>query len=362
MNHQNMDILFSYGWESSSEPSFAPYRHQGMSAARIIREGRGLYLAICSEGTVLLEHSGTFRNLLDLGVQQHPVIGDWCAIRMHAPKRALLESVLPRKNQFSRPAAHEGKKVQAEAKPVAANIDGAVIVQDCAHDYNPRRIERFLSLLSAQQIPTILVLTKISLVADPQALKEESSRRFPGLHICLADSLDGRGIDELSALFHARMTYMLLGTSGAGKSTLVNALGAAEIAQTGAVRSQDGRGRHTTTARYLHLMPNGSLVLDTPGIRTVAVHGSRSEIDGSFADIAALATQCRYGDCTHTVESGCALLHAVAEGTIPRDRYEHFLRLATEALSNEELLRRSKEKKREIGRLQYRMRREGSNP
>lgn len=360
MNRQHTDnFLKIFGWTAFHADNFAMYREQGCVPARIVENGRDIHHGISLAGEMLLECSGTYMNLVDLGVREIPVTGDWCAIIPYAEGRGRIEAVLPRASAYHRPLVHDREGTRGISDVVAANIDGAAIVQDCKHDFNLRRIERFLALLHADAIPAMLVLTKAAVLEDPESYRLRARSRFAELPIFLVDSLSGTGIAELSETLKPESTLMLVGASGAGKSTLLNALCGTQVARTAEVRSLDGRGRHTTTARQLHVLPNGALLLDTPGIRGVGMNNAGMHVQDSFEDIALLASSCKYSDCTHTGEPGCAVLQALQEEHLEQDRYLNYLHLMREAVGYEETLSQSARKKREIGRLQYLMRRDG---
>ncbi|MFW5769093.1 MAG: ribosome small subunit-dependent GTPase A, partial [Spirochaetota bacterium] len=238
-----------------------------------------------------------------------------------------------------------------------ANIDTVAVVMDVARDFNLRRIERFLANIESGGAEAALILTKIDLVEDPEAFRRRTAARFTSLPILLVDSISGRGRGELDPLFEPGQTTALVGMSGAGKSTLLNMLMGKAEAKTAEVREQDGRGRHTTTGRRLYRLSGGGLLIDTPGIRAVGISAGSEAVQSSFDDIYALSAECRFSDCTHRHEPGCAVRRALADGRIEQDRYLNFLRLLSEAVTAEEELRRRKAKEDSIGKIQYQMRR-----
>ena len=352
----NTTQLSSLGWDEQMAQNFVPFSTLGYIPLRIIKENRGYYWGSDGIQTYLLQRSGSFNNLLDLAVQQTPVVGDWCAVNCYESEKGLIEAVLPRISEFHKPLVHEEGYVTGFREVVASNVDAAFIVIDSHYDFNIHKIERYLSILSADHIKPLLVLTKIDLVEDPLRMLSIASERFTSLRVFLVDSLSGNGIENLLLSLKARKTYMLLGSSGAGKSTLVNRLYGKEISKTQLVRSSDGKGRHTTTSRSLHQLSSGALLLDTPGIRGVGMNSSASEIAESFSDIAALASLCRFHDCSHTGEPGCAVKSALQSGELEHDRYEHYLLLKREAMSWEEVMGQRRKKEKELGILQYQYR------
>nr|WP_319775917.1 ribosome small subunit-dependent GTPase A [uncultured Sphaerochaeta sp.] len=353
----NTTQLNSLGWNDTLEQNFVPFSTLGYIPLRIIKENRGYYWGSDGMQTYLLQRSGAFNNLLDLAVQQAPVVGDWCAVNSYESEKGLIEAVLPRISEFHKPLVHEEGYSSGSREVVASNVDAAFIVIDSHYDFNLHKIERYLSILLSDRITPLLVLTKIDLVEDPLILQSFASERFPSLRVFPVDSLSGIGTESLLDSLEARKTYMLLGSSGAGKSTLVNRLSGMEITKTQSVRVGDGRGRHTTTSRSLHQLPSGALLLDTPGIRGVGMNSSASEITESFSDIKALASHCRFYDCSHTSEPDCAVQTALQSGELGRDRYENYLTLRREALSWEEVMGQRRKNEKALGILQYQYRR-----
>ena len=358
-NNHNNDILITYGWNSIHDTNFTPFRAAGYLPGRIIREGRGIYRAITSAGELLVRCSGTCMSLQELGLQPTPAIGDWCAISLQEATSGRIEAILPRQLVFHRAYTQNQPITGHTTKVVAANIDKAAIVQDAKYDFNIRRIERLQSLLSADGIPTILILTKADLLEDIEAYRRRIQTRFPDCPLYTIDNMSGAGAATLLSSLQSNSTLMLVGASGSGKSSLVNCLCHTEITKTAGVREKDGRGRHTTTTRHLYQLPNGALLIDTPGIRMVGMNSDVESIQNSFDDIATLATSCKFNDCHHRGEPGCAVQKALHDGSLEQDRYINYLRLTQEAQSWEEIVRQSKEKKKTIGKIRYRNRRSG---
>jgi ribosome biogenesis GTPase len=352
--NQNYDTsLYRYGWKESHTRGFEPYRQLGYIPVRISMEGRGLFWGTDGDHQLLLERSGGFQTMQDLGIQPSPVVGDWCAVQQYAHDRGLIEAVLPRMQVFHKPVMHDQHGIEGEAPVVVANVTTGGIVMDVRHDFNLRRIERLVSLLHADGIFPLLILTKIDLLDDPESYRIRAMARFPDLPVFLVDSLTGKGVGSLLSCLRQYETLMLLGLSGAGKSTLLNCLSNATIAKTGDVRSQDGRGKHTTTSRQLYVLPNGALLIDTPGLRVVGMNSGSSVVSDAFSDIAALAHSCRFSDCTHTGEPGCAVRQALLSGELEQDRFLNYLQLRDEAQDWDEVMNRRKQRDKAIGKLQY---------
>jgi len=358
LSHNN---LTTYGWNEQNNLDFAPFDDQGYTPARIIRSGRGMYRAVGIDGELRLKPSGSFRYLTEIGLQEIPVVGDWCAVSGgDEDSTGLIEGVLPRRSILYRAAVDSTRETAGSRLAAFANIDTVAIVMDIARDFNLRRIERFIANIEAGGAEAALILTKVDLVEDPEAFRRRVATRFNSLRIYLLDSLSGRGREELNPLLAPGRTTALVGLSGAGKSTLLNMMMGRKIAGTREVRERDGRGRHVTTARSLYLLPEGGLLIDTPGIRAVGITAGRDAVRSSFGDILELAESCRFADCSHRGEPGCAVQSALSEGLIETDRYLNFLRILSEAVSAEEVQLRRQEKELYIGRLQYQMRRDQS--
>jgi ribosome biogenesis GTPase len=359
-------LLEKFGWNERLDLFFLPFREQGLEPARIIRDGRELYRGITGAGEIGLSLSGSYRYLMELGTGVLPVAGDWCAVRL-APdgSMGLLEAVLPRRTVLHRRGFDFSQPESGTEEVGAANIDTAAIVSGISEDFNPRRIERFLINIRSGGAEPALILTKADLVADGDDYLRQARDRFGDVPVFLVDSLSGRGREDLSGLFLPGKTAALIGISGAGKTTLINMLlgggpgNAGGALKTGAVRENDGRGRHTTTCRGLFLLPNGALVLDTPGVRAVGISADAGTAEAAFEEIASLAAGCRFTDCGHRDEPGCAVVAAVESGSVDRDRYANFLNLMAESRPKSEVLRMRKEREKKIGKIVHGMYKEG---
>ncbi|MBN2859402.1 MAG: ribosome small subunit-dependent GTPase A [Sphaerochaetaceae bacterium] len=352
-----MERLQKYGWEDSWKNLFSPYEQEQRIPARITREGKNLFHAASAAGDLLVEISGSLSYLVQLGVSEYPVVGDWCVIAPHGTNRGSIEAVLPRKSVLHRPVTREDGRTRKQGKAVAANIDLALILIDIAFDRSLRRAERFLTLLNSDAIPAVLILTKAGIAEHTEELAAAAKERFKQVPVLLTDSLTAQGIGDVQTYCPVGNTVIVLGASGAGKSSLINVLAAADLAKTSEVRGSDGEGRHTTTARQLFALQSGALLLDTPGIRAVGTWGTQETPSTTFSDITTYARRCRFSDCTHTSEPGCEVRKALKEGFIDRDSYENYLILKEETLGKEELIHRKREKEKDIARIKYHMRR-----
>jgi ribosome biogenesis GTPase len=254
-------------------------------------------------------------SLRSRALREGVAVGDWVLIG----SGDAVEVVLPRRTVLLRKAAGE----RAEPQPIAANVDRVLVVTSCDADFNVRRLERYLVAISASGAEARIVLTKADVVDDPTPFVTPSSELAPTL---LTSAKSGLGLDELRALVGARgTTSAFVGSSGVGKSALVNILLGSEVQREGAVRAYDGRGRHTTTKRTLFFVPGGGLVIDTPGMREFQPW--EAPPDDAFEDVLSFAASCRFRDCSHEREPGCAVRAAVASGELPEARYHSWKKL-----------------------------------
>ena len=323
--------LLALGWDERWSESFAPFAAAGLEPGRVLagdREGLRVGTAAGEEPALvpgrLLHHAASPAEL--------PCTGDWLAMRrLAAGEPLLVEAVLPRRGALVRRAA--GRRTEPQA--LAANVDTALLVSALTGDFNPRRLERWLALAREAGAEPVVVLTKEDLVGDSAPFVEEAATIAAPAPVLALDALGGAGVEELAPFLVPRRTLVLLGSSGVGKSTLLNRLAGRELAATSAIAA-DGRGRHTTTRRELVTLPGGALLVDTPGLREVGVWLGEEAIEGLFPEIEAVATQCRFRDCTHADEPGCAVREAVERGDVDAGRLDSLRRL----LAEQESLRR----------------------
>jgi ribosome biogenesis GTPase len=330
---------------------FGPYFEQqllpsddGVIPARIAAEHRGAYEVWSTTGSGRAHLAGRLRlELEDAGV---PGVGDWVVVK-DAPgpgRTTLIERVLERRTVFTRGAAGR----EARAQVVAANVDLVFAVCGLDADFNVRRIERYLARIWASGAQPFVILNKADLCAGAGARVAEVESRAVGVPVHVTSALHSEGTETVRACIHDGMTVALVGSSGAGKSTLVNALLGEERMRTGEVRASDGRGCHVTTHRQLVILPGGGLLLDTPGMRELQIL-DEDGLDTVFGDIAALAGRCRFRDCRHDTEPGCAVKEAVESGELDADRIENYRKLEREAQANE--LRHDEHRRRQAERV-----------
>jgi ribosome biogenesis GTPase len=257
---------------------------------------------------------------------ERPVVGDWVACETPADGTLRAKHVLPRRTKLSRKSA--GRRTDEQV--VAANIDTAIIVMGLDGDFNLRRLERLLTTVWESGARPVVLLNKLDLCEDPEARRAEVEEVALGAPVILASSLEGVGLDALRSHILPRQTAVLLGSSGVGKSTLINGLLGEPVQRVREVRSSDDRGRHTTTHRELFVLPGGGLLIDNPGVRELQLWGSESGLEQTFDDVMRLAEKCRFRDCQHESEPGCAVLEALRSGDLAESRLESFRKLQSE--------------------------------
>ena len=319
-------MIERYGWSQGLQDDFQPHADQGLSPARVTVQRRGAYTLITPQGEMTSHLSGRFAHEAKEG--EYPVTGDWVAVSVPPDKAgATIHAVLPRRNAFTRKAAGPGRPV---AQVAAANIEVAFLVTSLNADRNARRIERYLATALESGAAPVVVLTKADLCADRAPALAEIEPLTRGVPVHVVSAVSGEGIEGLRACFAPGQTAVLLGSSGVGKSSLVNALAGTERMATGGIREDDARGRHTTTHRELVLLPDGRLVLDTPGMRELGLWDAEAGVAEAFDDIEALAKTCRFTDCRHEAEPGCAVRAALEDGRLDGDRWRNWIKLQRE--------------------------------
>lgn len=317
------ELGFSLRWRAL----FASYAVAGLTPARVVRGDRGSVLIATAGGVVRAKPSSRLLKAA-VGRADLPVVGDWVAALTRADLDVtLIEAVLERTGAITR--GDPGKN--SDLQVLAANIDTVFVVHPIAESPNLRRIERELSLAWDSGAVPVVVVTKADLSADPDAASAAVKAVTFGADTLVTSALTGVGVEPLREYLSDHRTGVLLGPSGAGKSTLINALLGDERQPTREVRESDGRGRHTTVARELIQIPGGGLLIDTPGLRALGLTGSEQGIATTFPDIEAAARSCRFRDCTHRREPGCAVRSAVESGALPAERLANYHKLVREA-------------------------------
>ncbi|MEU8758523.1 ribosome small subunit-dependent GTPase A [Streptomyces sp. NPDC048659] len=328
----NVHTLAAYGWDPDWADAFAPHAAAGLVPARVVRVDRGRCEAVAAAsadpGAPVAALRADTTPVLGADPTAAPCTGDWAAVET-APAAGggpVVRALLPRRTRFTRSTS----SARSEGQVLAANIDLAVIAVSLAVELDLGRLERFLSLAWSSGAQPLVVLTKTDLVPDITHLVDDVAEAGPGAEVFPVSAFDGHGLEALAAALAGR-TSALLGQSGVGKSTLVNALLGAEEQEAGEVRGSDGKGRHTTTTRDLLPLPSGGLLIDTPGLRGVGLWEANDGLTQVFAEIEELAAHCRFHNCEHHAEPGCAVLAAVEDGTLSHRRFESYRKLLRES-------------------------------
>ena len=318
LNELGWNGYFAALWAESTRPEWV--------AARVVSQQRGLWRVAGEPAECWAEASGALRAESEEG-GDWPAVGDWVAAEpLDGGDRALIHHVLPRRGKFARKVA--GRRVEEQV--LAANVDVGLLVMALDGDFNLRRLERYLAQSWDSGAKTVIVLNKADCCEDLAARTAEVEGVAAGTPVLTVSARDGAGFDALRQFLVAGQTVVLLGSSGVGKSTIVNRLLEHDAQATREVREGDSRGRHTTTARELFALPGGALVIDTPGLRELTLWDAGEGVQHAFADIEEIAAQCRYRDCGHTSEPGCAVLAAIAEGRLDAARLESRRKLERE--------------------------------
>jgi ribosome biogenesis GTPase len=319
--------LETYGWDASFAESFAPHARAGLAPGRVLLQHNKIYLVYTERGEIYAEVSGRVLHEAR-GREDLPAVGDWVALRRAEAetRRATIHAVLPRKSKFSRKAAGS----RTEEQVVAANVDTVFLVAGLDNDFNPRRLERYLIMAHESGARPVIVLNKADLVEDREEKMREVERVASGVAVVSMSARRGEGVEQLLPFIGKGQTVALMGSSGVGKSTIVNRLLGDEAQRTQEVRSGDDRGKHTTTHRELILMPDGGLVMDTPGMRELQLLVSDRGLRETFEDVETLAAGCRFSDCRHEGEPDCRIREALADGTLAAGRYESYTKMLAE--------------------------------
>lgn len=353
------DALAPFGWTDALAAAFRERNPARGEPGRVVVATRGLVLAQTGSGETWCTPTGRFRDRL----QAEGLVlcaGDWIALHPQpGPSRALVHDLLPRGASLTRldPGPGGGRQW------LAANIDVVLLLMGLDRNFNLPRLERLLALAWGSGARPVVVLTKADLQDRAREHLAQAEARAPGVQVLVVSSRNGDGLAEVRACLPRGRTGVMVGSSGVGKSTLLNALAGEELRRTQEIRAADGRGRHTTSLRELFLLPEGGCLIDTPGIREVGLSVEGADLDAAFVDIAGIAVHCRFRDCSHGTEPGCAVQAALADGRLDPRRFANHQRLrrevAFEATRGDERLRREREQKwRAISRINKRQRKE----
>lgn len=318
--------LSRWGWNPYFEAMWNGTDRDDAVPARVVAQHRNGWRIAGTFGECLAEPSGKLRLAAEEGADW-PTVGDWVSAEMNgACDLALIRAVLPRRSQFTRKAP--GRRMEAQV--IAANVETALVVSALDGDVNPRRAERYIAQCWEFGVRPVLILNKADVCEDAYQKAAAMERVAAGVPVLVVSTRTGLGMEAVERLFISGQTFVLLGSSGAGKSTLTNYLLGQSLQKVNDVRATDRRGRHTTTTRELFVLPGGALLIDTPGLRELQLWNGEEGLTQTFADVHVLAARCRFTNCRHEAEPGCAVQQAVQAGTLDLARLENQRKLIRE--------------------------------
>lgn len=318
--------LETLGWNSFYAQEFSAYATDGYAVGRVVSEQKNYYRLYTAHGEKLAQVSGKMR-YESFQREDYPAVGDWVVITNQPhDDRVVIQAILPRISKFSRKAA--GTAIAEQI--IATNIDTVFLVNALNNDFNLRRLERYLTLAWESGASPVIILSKTDLCDQVDDFMHQVEDIACGVPVHAISSFTQEGLHQLTPYLVHSKTVALLGSSGAGKSTLINALYGANVQAVNDVRQGDDRGRHTTTSRELILLPQGGIIIDTPGMRELQLWGSEDGVHSSFEDVEYLAVQCHFSDCQHEHEPGCAVQQALQDGVLDSARYNSYVKLKKE--------------------------------
>ena len=333
--------LDQLGWRPAYAQHLTLEDFETGQPARVVGVQRSGLSVLCSRGPLAV----TVPPALRAGIEPAPTVGDWVLVDADA---ARVSRLLPRHSLLARVAAGTAQRTQA----IAANLDALFVVSSCNADFNASRLERYLALAFDAGITPVIVLTKADLCADPESYREAAASLAPGIAVVAVDATAAASVARLAPWLSHGHTVALAGSSGVGKSTLTNTLLGNTRQDTAGIREDDARGRHTTTSRGMFALPTGAWVIDTPGMRELRVGAVDAGLDTVFDEVERLAALCRFRDCSHAGDTGCAVERAVADGRLDARRLASYHKLQREAAGASRTLRERHEKERQFGALQ----------
>ncbi|HOW60202.1 MAG TPA: ribosome small subunit-dependent GTPase A [Candidatus Moranbacteria bacterium] len=341
------------GWDEFFESNRKKFELDNFQVARVIAEHRGAYKIKNASGEYLAKITGK-QMFKAKSREDFPAVGDWVAITEADKEQATIQKVLPRRTVMKRKYGDKNKIGEKnETQIIAANIDVAFVIESIDRDFNLNRIERYFAIASDGGIKSVVILNKTDLISreELEIKISEIKNRLVDANVIATSTLTNEGLAELKKYIAPGKTYCFLGSSGVGKSSLINKLIGEDIIKTENIGVRSGRGKHVTTGREMYFLTNGGIVIDNPGVREVGMTDTGAGVNDLFDEINALSKNCKFVDCTHTQEPGCAVLVELQAGKLDESKYANYISLKREAEHYEMSEIEKKEKNRSFGKF-----------
>ena len=347
--NNNLYRIEELGFDKWFQDNTDPESIEGLEIARVIAVHKDSYTVTNGHNDIFAELVGKIIYNATSSID-YPAVGDWVYAKFYDDNTfSIIHGIIPRRSLLKRKTP--GKKIDFQM--IAANIDVAFIVQSLDDNFNIRRLERYLVMINESNIEPIVLLSKSDLLSPEEVAEKisEINGIMPDLHIQPFSNEDRSGLKNVQGLLKPKMTYCLLGSSGVGKTSLLNNLIGEAVFKTTAVREKDSRGRHATTYRQLIKLESGAMMIDTPGMRELGNFSIDTGLDETFAEIKELSKECRFNDCTHVNEKGCAVLKAIENGTLSEKRYQNYIKMNKESVFNEMSYLEKRQKDKQFGKM-----------
>lgn len=340
--------LEELGYNPQIKQLVSEHNLSGFEIGRVIAEHKERYIVKTENGEFESEITGNLR-FSAKGREDFPTVGDWVAITVFDSGNSIIHKIIPRQSMISRQAIDKFGEIQV----IAANIDYALLVQAADRDFNINRLERYLTICNSSKVKPVIVLTKTDLIDKDYGVRtiELIKKRIKGVDVFAISNTTLDGYEDLSRLIEKGKTFCLLGSSGVGKSTLVNNLYGKQLMSTKSISLSTGKGKHTTSHREMIFLENGGILIDNPGMREVGVVDKESGMEMTFDLIFTLSQKCKFKNCTHTNEIGCAVIEAIENGSLERDVYENYIKIQKEISFFETSVSEKKKRDKILGKI-----------